>query len=95
VPVPQAQVITLASPTAIPEGNVVGFDDDNDTPLVVAYTGKPAISGAHVVEIADAGPGPGGGIDSADLTAHIVDSTPHPAYDDLPSLTLLFQNGLI
>lgn len=30
-----------------------------------------------------------------DLTAHINDATPHPTYDDLPSLNLLFENGLI
>lgn len=29
------------------------------------------------------------------LTPHINDETPHPAYDDLPSLRLLFENGLI
>lgn len=29
------------------------------------------------------------------MTAHIIDPTPHPAYDDLPSLRLLFENGLI
>lgn len=30
-----------------------------------------------------------------DLTTHVQDTTPHPAYDDLPSLVLLFENGLI
>lgn len=29
-----------------------------------------------------------------DLEGHINDETPHPHYDDLPSLTLLFENGL-
>jgi hypothetical protein len=28
------------------------------------------------------------------LFAHINDATPHPAYDDIPSLVLLFENGL-
>lgn len=28
------------------------------------------------------------------LQQHVTDPTPHPAYDDLPSLTLLFENGL-
>lgn len=32
-------------------------------------------------------------IDSTVLV-HIEDETPHPAYDDLPSLVALFQNGL-
>ena len=29
------------------------------------------------------------------MTAHINAPEPHPAYDDMPSLTLLFENGLI
>lgn len=29
------------------------------------------------------------------VATHAVDTTPHPAYDDLPSLTLLFENGLV
>lgn len=28
------------------------------------------------------------------LFAHINDLTPHPAYDDIPSLSTLFENGL-
>jgi len=32
--------------------------------------------------------------DGVALLAHIADETPHPAYDDLPSFTLLFENGL-
>lgn len=29
------------------------------------------------------------------LAAHIADLTPHPPYDDLHSLSLIFENGLI
>jgi len=29
------------------------------------------------------------------LAEHIVAPTPHPAYDDIPSLTVLFENGLV
>lgn len=29
------------------------------------------------------------------LTDHVNDPTPHPAYDDISSLQLLFENGLI
>jgi hypothetical protein len=29
------------------------------------------------------------------LEAHRISATPHPAYDDMQSLTLLFENGLI
>jgi hypothetical protein len=30
-----------------------------------------------------------------DLDDHIVSLTPHPAYDDIPSLVLQFENGLV
>lgn len=33
--------------------------------------------------------------DPAALEAHIASATPHPAYDDIPSLTILFENGLV
>jgi hypothetical protein len=29
------------------------------------------------------------------ISAHVNAVAPHPVYDDLPSLTLLFENGLI
>lgn len=32
---------------------------------------------------------------NAAVEAHIESQTPHPAYDDLPSMSLLFENGLI
>lgn len=31
----------------------------------------------------------------SDLSAHINDSTPHPVYDDGPSLDLLYQNAKV
>lgn len=31
----------------------------------------------------------------AALLSHINSETPHPAYDDLPSMTLLFENGIL
>lgn len=33
--------------------------------------------------------------DNAPLLEHIANATPHPVYDDLPSFTLLFENGLL
>lgn len=40
--------------------------------------------------------GGGGEGDSAALVAHIESDTPHPAYDiRLPSLRLIFENGLV
>lgn len=29
------------------------------------------------------------------IDVHVNDTTPHPAYDDTPSLVLLFNNGLV
>jgi hypothetical protein len=29
------------------------------------------------------------------LEEHRLSETPHPAYDDMQSLTLLFENGLV
>jgi hypothetical protein len=32
----------------------------------------------------------------ASVTAHVEADTPHPAYDtDIPSLSIIFQNGLV
>lgn len=43
--------------------------------------------------------GDGGGVTPEQLAstvqAHIISTQPHPVYDDLPSLTLLFENGLM
>lgn len=41
------------------------------------------------------GDGQGSPGDWLALQAHIDSSTPHPAYDDMVDLTLIFQNGLI
>lgn len=40
-------------------------------------------------------PGLAGADGGVALEAHIVDLDPHPAYDDLASFTLLFENGLV
>jgi hypothetical protein len=29
------------------------------------------------------------------MNSHVISSTPHPAYDDIPDLTLLLENGLL
>lgn len=39
--------------------------------------------------------GPKGDLDTAAINAHIANATPHPAYDDTPSLSLVFENGLV
>lgn len=53
-------------------------------------------SPARVVGVPTAvGPaGPPGDATTA-VAEHLADLTPHPVYDDLPSLVLLFENGLI
>jgi len=35
------------------------------------------------------------GYSAQQLETHVNSSTPHPAYDDIQSLTLLFENGLV
>jgi hypothetical protein len=68
-----------------------------DAPAVVEVVTPPAAP--LVVEVNAAIPGPpgppGSGNDGGLLATHIADETPHPAYDDLPSLKLLFENGLV
>lgn len=32
---------------------------------------------------------------TTNLNAHIIDPTPHPAYDDVADLVVQFENGLI
>ena len=32
---------------------------------------------------------------AAQIAAHVESATPHPAYDDMPDLTLIYENGLI
>lgn len=29
------------------------------------------------------------------ISLHLIDTTPHSVYDDMPDLTLIFENGLI
>lgn len=69
-----------------------------DAPAPIEVTVE-ATAGPVTVELAEVGlVGPIGPPDesTADaLATHLIDPTPHPAYDDLPSLTLLFENGLV
>lgn len=66
------------------------------TEVVVHVEGDPTLELSQVPGVGPRGPeGPIGPVDVSGLNAHIDDTTPHPAYDDLPSLVLLFENGLI
>ena len=62
---------------------------------VVVSTLTPVVT----VVVADVGqpgpPGPAGPSGGVALAAHVLDTAPHPAYDDLPSLALIFENGLV
>lgn len=52
----------------------------------------------HIVVPGPPGPKGDDGLDSPeaiDLQNHIDHPTPHPAYDDMASLRLIFENGLI
>ncbi len=87
-----AYVITIASPAPIAPTNVVAVDVETGAPVVVAYAGRPALEGIEIISLDDPIPDNGS---SGDLAAHVADTTPHPVYDDMPSMTLIFQNGLI
>lgn len=61
-------------------------------------------SNSEVVEVSTAQPGPRGpegpqgpkgDVDTALWESHVDSSTPHPAYDDMPELTLIFENGIV
>lgn len=34
-------------------------------------------------------------VEGTQLAEHLSDPTPHAAYDDLPSMTLIFENGIV
>lgn len=74
-------------------------------PPIPTFTVSPPPSGpVHVVPVV--GPAGAAGADGVSIGVvtelvgtvvglHMQDDDPHPAYDDLPSLQLLFENGLI
>jgi hypothetical protein len=71
----------------------------NEIQVVVA-TQKIFVSKAGVVSLVNAGPVgpvglPGDYSLATDFQNHLSSATPHPAYDDIASLSLLFENGLI
>jgi hypothetical protein len=66
--------------------------------IPVLEESAPVVPGAVVLPFpgpqGQPGPqGPEGG--TADLQSHIDSETPHPAYDDMPSLSLIFENHLL
>lgn len=62
----------------------------------------------HITQIPGVGPagpagaqGPAGEAGAIDTVArdaislHVIDPTPHPVYDDMPDLILIYENGII
>ena len=66
---------------------------DDFLPGPVTFVGDSLFSAP--VQIAVPGPQGKSGIDNAMLVQHVNADEPHPAYDDMASLTLIFENGLI
>jgi len=77
------------------------------TELVEVLTDSPDVvevitETTEIVEVLEGSPGPQGipgppgpmG-NGEELQQHIVDETPHPAYDDYGDFTLLFENRLV
>lgn len=60
---------------------------------VAAGGATPEQIGAAVADWLDDNP-PTAGVTPAELTAHVEAVNPHPAYDDMPSLSLIFENRL-
>lgn len=78
---------------AVPDTENINYSDlVNVAPGTLQPTAEPeAAWWVALDELTLGGGGPEGGA----LAAHIGSPTPHPEYDDLPSLTLLFENGII
>lgn len=64
-----------------------------DPILLVTEVAAPAE--ATVLVLPQAGPAGPPGAGAFELQQHIDNSLPHPAYDDIPTLTLIFNNGLV
>lgn len=77
---------------------IAGYDSP---PTAVSVPTGAVVDLNTVVPVADVdgvavivGPRGPAGDGALDLDEHINDPSPHPAYDDIPSLVVLFENGL-
>lgn len=86
-------IVNISNEDVIVRINETSFGQVKVTPSVIGKVnvigGVPGPPGKDGVD------GLNGGINPVLLNEHVVDLDPHPAYDDLPSMTLLFENGLI
>lgn len=83
----QTYVVAMSNEDVILRVSQTSYGQVKVTPSVVGQ-----------VQVLGGVPGPKGdsGESSAELMSlHILDPTPHPTYDDLPSFTLIYENGLI
>jgi hypothetical protein len=89
---------TVFPPVVLDEGLQPGPVESKEVylanPVQIAVPGPRGIVGPQ------GNPGPQGirgesGVDIAALVTHVNAVEPHPAYDDMRSLQLIFENGLI
>lgn len=74
-------------------GNVRGDSYEITVPMASAPEGIDI--GSLITPEASPGFSPGYPVTQQQLQDHINDPLPHPVYDDIPSLTLLFENRLV
>lgn len=79
---------------SLSSGAVVRFERPTAAPL--AISAPTSTAGKVVVVRGPQGPqGEPGDSGTAALETHIAATEPHPAYDDIADLTLIFNNGLV
>lgn len=82
-------VVNSSTPSGsivIRNGGVTTTQDRTVTTVAIRTEGIQGAPGA---------PGDGSEASINLINSHVASPTPHPSYDDLPSLTLLFENGLV
>lgn len=104
-PLGRSYPIVVRASTPVLDDPGGDLDGQRVAHLAGVIAASPPNGGWVQVIVGPRGPeGPEGpGVDEAGVQAiadvavatHVADATPHPAYDDLPSLTLIFENALV